>query len=143
MSTAAGIVVLIGRLMFAYFFGVVVGVGHFKRDAMMKGFAKQIGFPVPVVAGWVAGLWLVLGAISVGLGIWPDVGSLMIGIFVIPAAFYFHRFWTVEDEAQKMTQTQLFYRNVVIVGAALVFFGMFVTLGPALRFALTGSLFSF
>ena len=67
----------------------------------------------------------------------------MIGAFVIPAALFFHRFWTYEDDAQKASQTQLFYRNLVILGASLVFFGAFVTLGSELRFAITGSLFHF
>ena len=143
MSDAAGVVVLIGRILFAYFFGVVAGVGHFRRDQMMRGYAQQAGFPVPAVAGWVAGLWLMLGAASVGLGIWPDVGSLMIGAFVIPAALFFHRYWTLEDEMRKATQTQLFYRNLVILGAAVVFFGTFVTLGSELRFTITAPLFNF
>jgi uncharacterized membrane protein YphA (DoxX/SURF4 family) len=143
MSDAAGVVVLIGRILFAFYFGAVAGLGHFKRDQMMRGYAKQVGFPVPAIAGWVSGVWLILGAVSVGLGIWPDVGSLMIGAFVIPAALYFHRFWTFEDEAQKASQRQLFYRNVVILGAAVVFFGTFVTLGHELRFAITGPLFDF
>jgi putative oxidoreductase len=143
MSDAAGLVTLIGRLVLAYYFGVVAGVGHFKKDQMMRGYARQAGFPVPAVAGWVAGLWLIVGAVSLGLGIWPDLGSLMIGAFVIPAALFFHRFWTYEDDAQKASQTQLFYRNLVILGASLVFFGAFVTLGSELRFAITGSLFHF
>jgi putative oxidoreductase len=137
MSETAGVVVLIGRILFAFFFGAVAGVGHFKRDQMMRGYAQQAGFPVPAIAGWVAGLWLILGATSVAAGIWPDVGALMIGAFVIPAAVFFHRFWTVEDEGEKTTQTQLFYRNLIALGAALVFFGTFVTLGPELRFTIT------
>jgi putative oxidoreductase len=137
MSETAGVVVLIGRILFAFFFGAVAGVGHFKRDQMMRGYAQQAGFPVPAIAGWVAGLWLILGATSVAAGIWPDVGALMIGAFVIPAAVFFHLFWTVEDEGEKTTQTQLFYRNLIALGAALVFFGTFVTLGPELRFTIT------
>jgi putative oxidoreductase len=143
MSDAAGVVVLIGRILFAFFFGAVAGVGHFKGDQMMRGYAQQAGFPVPGVAGWVAGLWLILGAVSVALGIWPDLGSLMIGAFVIPAALFFHRYWALEDETQKMSQTQLFYRNLVILGAAVVFFGTFVTLGSELRFAITPPFFDF
>jgi putative oxidoreductase len=141
VSDAAGVVVLIGRLVFAYYFGVVAGIGHFKKDQMMRGYAQQAGFPVPAVAGWVAGLWLMLGAVSLGLGIWPDLGSLMIGAFVIPAALFFHRFWSFEDEAQKTFQKTAFYRNLVILGASLVFFGTFVTLGSELRYSITGSLF--
>ena len=142
MSEAAGVVVLIGRIAFAFFFGAVAGVGHFKRDQMMRGFAEQAGFPVPAIAGWVAGAWLILGATSVAAGIWPDVGALMIGAFVIPAALFFHRFWTLEDQ-ERMSQTQLFYRNVIALGAALVLFGTFVTLGPELRFTITAPLFDF
>lgn len=140
MSEAAGVVVLVGRIAFAFFFGAVAGVGHFKRDQMMRGYAQQAGFPVPAIAGWVAGLWLITGALSVALGIWADLGSLMIGAFVIPAAIFFHRFWTLEDETQKTLQTQLFYRNLIALGAALVFFGTFVTLGPELRFTVTAPL---
>jgi len=143
VSDAAGVMVLIGRLVFAYYFGVVAGIGHFKKDQMMRGYAQQAGFPVPAIAGWVAGLWLILGAVSLGLGVWPDVGSLMIGVFVIPAAVFFHRFWSFEDEGQKTFQQTAFYRNLVIFGASLVFLGTFVTLGSGLRYSITGSLFHF
>jgi hypothetical protein len=47
---------------------------------------------VAAIAGWTTGLWLVAGGLSVVLGIWPDVGAL-----------YFHRFWEIEDQMQKMT----------------------------------------
>lgn len=67
----------------------------------------------------------------------------MIGAFVIPAALFFHRFWTVEDEMQRMSQTQLFYRNLLTLGAALVFFGTFATLGSELRFTITDPFFDF
>jgi putative oxidoreductase len=121
----------------------VAGIGHFKKDQMMRGYAQQARFPVPAVAGWVAGLWLILGAVSLGFGIWPDLGSLMIGAFVVPATLFFHRFWSFEDEAQRTLQTSAFYRNLVIFGSSLVFFGTFVTLGPQLRFAITAPLFNF
>jgi uncharacterized membrane protein YphA (DoxX/SURF4 family) len=143
MSDSAGVVVLIGRLLFVYWFVAVTGLGHFKNDKMMRGFAKQSGFPVPALAGWVTGLWLTVGGFSVALGIWPDLGSLMLGAIAVPTALFFHRFWTHEDEMQKMLHTQLFYRNVIILGAALVFFGTFVTLGSELRFSITGPLFDF
>ncbi|MEA2550886.1 MAG: putative oxidoreductase [Actinomycetota bacterium] len=143
MSGGTGVAVLIGRLLFAYFFGVVAGIGHFKKDQQMRGYAVQAGFPVPAVAGWVAGVWLIVGAASVGLGIWPDLGALMIGAFVIPATLCFHRFWSLGDEALKTSQRQAFDRNILILGASLVFFGTFVTLGSELRFAITAPLFNF
>jgi hypothetical protein len=37
MSDVTGLAALIGRLLFAYFFGVVAGIGHFKKDEQMRG----------------------------------------------------------------------------------------------------------
>ena len=144
MSDAAGVVVLAGRILFGVFFGLVAGIGgHVKMGEMMEGYAKQMNFPVPAVAGWPTGLWLFAGGLCIVLGIWPDLGSLMVIAFLVPAALYFHRFWEVEDPMQKQTQQLFFWRNVFGVGAALVFIGTFVALGPELRFAITGALFDF
>lgn len=143
MSDAAGIIVLAGRILIAAFFGAVAGVSHITRSAMMEQFAQSTKFPVPGIAGWPTGVWLIVAALSIAFGIWPDVGALMIAVFAIPAALYFHRFWAIQDEMQKMSQTQLFWRNVVIVGVSLIVFGSFVALGPDLRYAITTTLFDF
>lgn len=66
--------------------------------------ARQTGFPIPAIAGWPVGLWLLAGALSVAVGVWPDLGSLMIAAFVVPAALFFHAFWKVEDQTQRQTE---------------------------------------
>jgi putative copper export protein len=71
------------------------------------------------------------------------VGALMIGVFVILAAAGFHRYWQVEDPSQKRVQQQLFWRNAIALGAALLVLGAFAALGPALRFSITAPLFRF
>ncbi len=144
MSDVAGAFVLAGRVIFAVFFGYVAGYGgHIKMTKMLEGYARQVKFPVAAIAGWPTGVWLIAGALSIALGVWPDVGALMIAAFLLPALLYFHRYWDVEDPAQKQTQQQLFWRNVFGIGACLVFFGTFVTLGPDLRYVITGPLFDF
>ena len=143
MSVATGLIVLGGRILFSIFFGAVAGVGHIRRSAQMEEYSKGAGFPVPAISGWPVGIWLIAGAVSIALGIWPDVGALMIAAFLLPAAWYFHRYWTIGDPMQKMTQTQLFWRNMIGLGACAFMFGTFVTLGPALRFSVTSALFNF
>jgi uncharacterized membrane protein YphA (DoxX/SURF4 family) len=143
MSAAAGIVLLLGRIVFAVYFAWVAGVSHVRNRGMYEGGARAARFPLPGLAGWPAGLWLIAGGLSLGLGVWPDVGALMIGVFVIPAAAWFHRFWRVEDPNQKRVQQQLFWRNVIALGAVLMVFGAFAALGPALRFSITAPLFQF
>lgn len=143
MSVEAGAIVLLGRVLFVIFFGAIAGMGHIRQGEMMTGYARSQGFPIPYLAGWPAGVWLIAASLSILLGVWPDIGTLMIAAFVTLAALFFHRFWTLEDAMQKQTQTQLFYRNMIALGASLMLFGMFVTLGPDLRFMITDPLFSF
>lgn len=143
MSVEAGAIVLLGRILFVVFFGAVAGIGHIRQAEMMRGYASSQGFPIPYLAGWPAGVWLIGASLSILLGIWPDIGALMIAAFVIPAALFFHKFWTLEDAMQKQTQTQLFHRNMIALGASLMLFGMFVTLGSELRFTITAPLLRF
>jgi putative oxidoreductase len=140
MSDAAGIIQLIGRLLFGAYFAFVGAGFHVAKSKMAEGYAGSTRFPVPAIAGWPTGLWMIAGALSIGLGVWPDVGALMIAVFAIVAAAYFHRFWEV-DPTQKQTQQQLFGRNVIIVGACLVMFAFFSSAGDALRYTITGPAF--
>ncbi len=143
ISAASGVIVLAGRILFAIFLGAVAGVGHFRRSKMMEGYAKSAGFPIPAIAGWPVGVWLIAGAASIALGIWPDIGALMVAAFLIPAALFFQAFWGIEEATQKQTQTSFFWRNMIGLAACAMMFGTFVALGPALRFTITAPLFNF
>ena len=139
MGAGVGAVVLAGRVLFSVFF-VRSGWGHITKPKGLIGYAETSGLPVPYLAGWPSGVWLLTAAASIALGVWPDVGALMVGAFVIPAAWYFHRFWAIEDPGESRTQAMAFFRNVEILGAALLMFGLFGWIGHGLRFALTGPL---
>lgn len=139
MSEAAGIIELIGRLLFGLYF-VYTGAGfHVRKSKMAEGYARSMRFPFPGLAGWPTGLWMAAGGLSISLGIWPDIGALMIAAFAIPAAAWFHRFWEVDDPMQRQFQQGYFGRNLIIVGASLVMFAFFATAGDALRYTVTGS----
>jgi uncharacterized membrane protein YphA (DoxX/SURF4 family) len=143
MSAGAGLIFLVGRLVFGLYFTVVAGIqGHVRNSQMLEGYARSIGFPLAAISGWPTGVWLVVGGLSVALGILGDLGALMIAAFVIVAAINFHRFWEIEDETQKMTQQQLFGRNTTMLGTTLILFGVFTGFGSELRFVMTQALFS-
>jgi putative oxidoreductase len=144
VSTEAGLIFLAGRVLFGFMFAVVAGIGgHIRNSKMLEGYARSSGFPLAAIAGWPTGVWLVLGGLSVALGIWPDVGALMIAAFVVIAAAYFHRFWEIDDQMQKMTQQQLFFRNSVALSTSLILVGTFSAFGPELRFAMAQPLLDF
>ena len=142
MSGVSGVLVLVGRILFSSLFAMA-GINHVKRQEMMLGYAASARFPQPYLAGWPAGIWLLAGAVSLALGVWPDIGVLMIGLFVVLAASYFHRFWEIQDQAQRQMQMQLFFRNVIALGASLALFGFFAAAGEGLRFTITEPLFNF
>lgn len=138
MSDAAGIIELVGRILFGGYF-VYTGAGfHIPKSKMAEEYARSMRFPVPAVAGWPTGVWMSAGGLSIALGVWPDIGALMIAAFAIPAMAWFHRFWEVEDPTQRQVQKAQFGRNVIIVGACLVMFAFFGAAGDSLRYAITG-----
>lgn len=143
MSDAAGIIQLIGRILFGLYF-VFTGAGfHIPKSKMAEDYARSMRFPIPGIAGWPTGLWMIAAGLSIALGVWPDIGALMIGAFAIPAAAWFHRFWEVEDPMVRQFQQGYFGRNVIMVGACLIMFAVFAAAGDSLRFAVTGAAFDF
>jgi uncharacterized membrane protein YphA (DoxX/SURF4 family) len=139
MTTLAGAILLIGRILFASLFAFSAR-GHIQHHARYVGTARG-KLPIPFLAGWPTGVFLLLADVSVVAGIWPDIGSLMITAFLLPAAVLFHPFWTVSDAAVRRTQEGSFYRNVTLLGAALSLFALFAVVGH-IAFALTGSAIS-
>lgn len=135
MTGTVGGILLLGRILFSVFF-LSSGVAHVKRRHTMTEDAKASGFPIPLLAGWPAGLWLLLAVVSVAAGVWPEIGALMIAVFVTLAGLSFHRYWTVDNPGQRQMQQMLFLRNVTFLGAALSLFAIFMGTGEDLRFVL-------
>jgi len=137
MSTAASAILFVGRVLFVGLF-MSTAVNHIRGRDRYVAIAKG-RIPIPYVAGWPAGVWLLLADASLVLGVWPDIGTLMLAAFLVPITILFHPFWAISDPAQRRTQEMNFYRNVSLVGAALALFALFSVVGPG-RFAITGSL---
>ena len=140
MSDVAGAVFLAGRVVFTLFL-YFSAFGHLTRGGQMRGYANSAGFPVPFLAAWPSALWLLATSVSLSFGIWPDLGALMLAIWVIPTALWFHAFWKVEDQMQRMTAMQLFFRNLTLLGVAIALFAVFAGLGDKVPFTVTGPLF--
>jgi uncharacterized membrane protein YphA (DoxX/SURF4 family) len=137
MSTTASAILLIGRVLFVALF-VLSARGHIVNHDRYVTTARG-RLPVPYVAGWPTGVWLLLAALLTVLGIWADIAALMMAAFLVPTTLLFHAFWTFSDPAQRRTQQSNFYRNVSLLGANLALFAFFLVVGPG-QFAITGSL---
>jgi uncharacterized membrane protein YphA (DoxX/SURF4 family) len=134
------IVILVGRILFAAVF-LFSALAHFSQAKAMTGFAQSKGVPLagPAVLG--GGVLLGLGGLSVLLGIWPDLGALLLVVFLVPTAVLMHGFWRESDpQARQMEQIQ-FFKDLGLAGAALTLFGLFATAGDEVGLTITGPLF--
>jgi putative oxidoreductase len=135
MSTLGGVILLVGRICFVALF-VSAARGHIQNHPRyVAGSGKKL--PLPILAGWPAGVFLLIAAISIAAGLWADIGSLMIAAFLVPAAVLFHPFWNESDPAARRTHEMSFYRDVSLLGAALALFALFAAAGHV-PFAVTG-----
>lgn len=133
-------VVLVGRILFAALF-LGSAVGHLTRTEGMAAYAKAKGVPMAWLATFVSGILLALGGLSVLLGVWADLGALLLAIFMIPTALFMHAFWRETGEARMMEMIQ-FQKDMALGGAALMLLGLFSIAGDSLDLTLTGPLFS-
>jgi uncharacterized membrane protein YphA (DoxX/SURF4 family) len=133
------VIVLIGRILFAQMF-VTSGLMHLKNAGMMSGYAKSKGVPVPTLAVLGSGLLILLGGLSVLLGVWPDLGSLLILAFLVPTAYSMHDFWKQTDPTIRRGEQVNFVKNISLAGASLMLFAFFAHT-PDLGLTITGPLF--
>ncbi|MTE13859.1 DoxX family protein [Nocardia aurantiaca] len=135
------VLVLIGRILFALLF-LISGFGHLAQRAPMAQYAQSKGVPAPKLAVPASGVLLLAGALSVLLGVWADLGALLLFVFLVPTAFLMHNFWKETDAQAKQTEMIQFNKDIALAGAALMLFAFFAHTGGDLGLTLTGPLFS-
>lgn len=136
------VLILIGRVLFSVLF-LVSAVGHLTKREMMSGYAAGRGVPA---ARWLVpltGVQIGAGSLMVALGLWPDLGALILFVFLVPTAFLMHGFWKERDPQSRAMEQVQFLKDLSLAGAALVMFAAFAALGSSLDLVITGPLFTF
>ncbi len=137
-----GIVILIGRILYAAIFIGSGIMGHLMQTEGTAGYAESRGVPNAKLLTQISGVLIALGGIAVILGIYLDLAALGLVAYTLIAAFMVHHFWTDQDPmAQQMEMTQ-FMKNLAIAGGGLILFAL-ASLGEggAVDFTLTDPLF--
>ena len=117
MEFLPDVVLLVGRVLFALIF-INSGIAHLTKLNAMTGYAQFKKVPSPKLAVIVTGLMLIIGGLYVALGIFADLGALLLAIFLIVSAFMMHNFWTIQDDQAKQGETINFFKNIALGGAA-------------------------
>ncbi|MET8429167.1 DoxX family protein [Nocardia sp. NPDC004860] len=135
------VLVLIGRILFALLF-LGSGFGHVAQRKTMVQYAQFKGVPMAELAVPASGVLLLAGGLSVLLGVWADLGTLLLLVFLVPTALLMHPFWKETDAEAKQTEMVHFNKDIALAGAALMLFAFFAHTGGDLGLTLTGPLFS-
>ena len=134
------VVALIGRILFAALF-LGSAFGHLTQTETMAGFAASRGLPQPKLAVIGSGVLILVGGLLVLLGIWIDLGALLLVIFLIPTAILMHPFWKETDAMAKQNEMVAFNKDLALGGAALLILALYSGYGADLGITITDPLF--
>jgi len=115
------ILMLLARILFSAIF-INSGIKHFTQNEGMAQYAGSQGVPAPKFMVGFSGLLILLGGLSILLGVYAKIGSLLLILFLIPTAFMMHNFWSVDDPNMKSSQQAQFMKNLALAGAAFMIF---------------------
>lgn len=132
-------VLLIGRILFAMMF-VSGGLNHLTKAEAMTGYAGFKKVPAAKLSVLVSGVLLLASGLSVILGVYADLGALVLAVLLVLMALKMHDFWAQTDAQAKQTEMVGFFKNISMAGGALIMFGVAATEGSDYGWTLTDSL---
>jgi putative oxidoreductase len=133
------VVFLIGRILFVVLFALSGSTNHFTKGAV--DYARAYGAPAPQLFVPLTGAVIAIGSVMIALGIWADLGALLLAAFLIPTSFYMHAYWKEQDAQMKQAQQINFLKNVGLLGGALILFYAYNQLQGEAGLSITEPLF--
>lgn len=121
-------VLLIARILFSAIF-ISSGFNHLMNSGPMSDYAASKNVPLPTFSVILSGLMLLAGGLSILLGYRIDVGALLLILFLFPAAFMMHNYWTIEDPEARQNEQIHFFKDMALAGGAFFIWYMAVTIG--------------
>jgi putative oxidoreductase len=116
-------VFLVGRILFGGFF-LYSGIHHFLQRKSMAQYAGAKQIPAPEAGVTLTGVMMLAGGASILLGLKPKLGAAAIVAFLAGVSPVMHDFWHVDDPGQRMNEVINFSKNLALLGAALLLFGV-------------------
>lgn len=110
---------LIGRIILGAYW-LMAGLSHFKDLDSMSEYAKAKGTPFPKLAVAGTGVILLVGGLSMLLGVHTKAGITLLVIFLITVSFQIHSYWKLDDAQMRQADMINFMKNMALVGALLM-----------------------
>ena len=132
---------VIGRILFALVF-LGSAVAHLTDKGEMAGYAESRGVKPGRPAVLVSGVVILVGAVLVVLGLWIDVGAILLGLFTLSTAVLMHNFWTEKKSQARQTEMIQFMKDLALTGAAVILLYLAWSLDGGGGLTITGPLFN-
>jgi uncharacterized membrane protein YphA (DoxX/SURF4 family) len=110
---------LIGRIILGTYW-LMAAFNHFKDLDYMTEYAKARGTRSPKLAVAGTGVILLIGGLSILLGVYTTVGIVLLVIFLVAVSFQIHSYWKVNDPQMRQTDLINFTKNMALAGALLM-----------------------
>jgi putative oxidoreductase len=116
------VLLVIGRILFAAAFVSSGFAVHIQQREQAVHYARGYGAPAPELLVPLSGIAIIVGGLLVALGLWADIGALLIIGFLAGITPIMHAFWKETDPQQKQVQIANFTKNASLLGAAIFIF---------------------
>lgn len=110
-------VIFLGRLFFSLIY-LTASVHHFQSPTIA--YAASQGVPLASIAVPLSGVLALFGGLSILLGYKAKIGGWLIALFLIGVTPMMHNFWAVADPMMHQMQMIMFFKNVSMLGGALL-----------------------
>jgi putative oxidoreductase len=120
------VVFLVGRILFGMLFVFSALTAHLGEGGKTgREYARSLGAPAPDLLVPLSGIAILAGAMMVVFGVWADLGAILIVGFLVGITPIMHAFWKIDDEQMRAIQGAMFFKNVALLGAAIIIFWLF------------------
>ncbi len=114
---------LAGRIIAGIYF-LQNAYNHLVKTNNMVDYAQSKHIPNSKLAVIGSGILLLLGGLSILLGMYLHIGILLLIIFLVPVSMTMHAFWKETDPQSKAMERIQFMKNMALVGLLLMLLGL-------------------
>ena len=111
-------ILLLSRIILGFYF-IFNAFNHFSQLTSMSEWVKNKNIPTPRLMVILTGILLLIGGVSILLGVYIEIGILALTFFFLPVTFIMHDFWRETDTQIKMIQMINFMKNLALWAAIL------------------------
>ena len=111
-------ILLLSRVILGFYF-IFNAFNHLRNLNSLASWVQNKNVPAPKLMVLLTGFLLLIGGLSILLGVYIQIGILALTLFFLPVTFVMHDFWREQDPQMKIMQIINFMKNLALWAAIL------------------------